>query len=107
MVSLIACLSSGKGTWAHVNEVINKEEWEQIFLITDDFAVQNTAIQLGIDVEPAGQRKIRDLLIWEKQCTGCKRRFSQGEECPVCGSPLKKRRKHKVSSAISNTPGDL
>ena len=41
MTSLIACLSSGKGTWAHVNEIINKEEWDKIFLITNDFGVQN------------------------------------------------------------------
>ena len=41
MTSLIACLSSGKGTWSHVNELINKEDWDQIFLITNDFGVQN------------------------------------------------------------------
>lgn len=67
---------------------------EDTVLVTDDFAVQNTALQLGIKVMPAGQRKIRDVLIWEKQCIGCKRRFPQGDECPVCGSPMKKRRKH-------------
>ncbi len=62
-------------------------------LVTDDFAVQNTALQLGIRVIPAGQRKIKDVLIWEKQCIGCKRRFPDGDECPVCGSKMKKRRK--------------
>ncbi len=66
---------------------------EETVLVTDDFAVQNTAIQLGIKVMPAGQRKIKDVLLWEKQCIGCKRRFSDGDECPVCGSPLEKRRK--------------
>jgi len=69
---------------------------EDAILVTDDFAVQNTAIQLGIKVKPAGQRKIKDVLIWEKQCIGCKRRFPEGDECPVCGSPMKKRRKGKV-----------
>ena len=71
---------------------------EETVLITDDFAVQNTAIQLGIKVMPAGQRKIKDVLLWEKQCIGCKRRFPGGEECPVCGSPLKKRRKSRVKT---------
>ncbi len=66
---------------------------EETVLVTDDFAVQNTAIQLGIKVMPAGQRKIKDVLLWEKQCIGCKRRFPDGNECPVCGSPLEKRRK--------------
>ncbi len=65
----------------------------ETILVTDDFAVQNTAIQLGIDVMPAGQRKIKDVLLWEKKCIGCKRRFPEGDVCPVCGSPMEKRRK--------------
>ena len=68
---------------------------EETILVTDDFAVQNTAIHLGIKVMPAGQRKIKDVLVWEKQCTGCKRRFPEGDICPVCGSPMKKRMKSK------------
>lgn len=66
---------------------------EEVVLVSDDFAIQNTAIQLGIQIMPAGGRVIRDVLIWEKQCIGCKRRFPEGDECPVCGSPMKKRRK--------------
>lgn len=66
---------------------------EETFLISDDYAVQNTAIHLGIKVMPAGQKKIRDVLLWEKFCIGCKRRFLQGDDCPVCGTALKKIRK--------------
>jgi UPF0271 protein len=66
---------------------------EETVLISDDYAVQNTAIHLGIKVIPAGQKKIRDVLIWEKFCIGCKRRFPQGDDCPVCGTTLKKMRK--------------
>jgi UPF0271 protein len=69
---------------------------EKSILITDDFAVQNTAILLGIEVMPAGQRKIKDILLWEKKCAGCKRRFPEGDTCPVCGSPLRKIRKSKI-----------
>ncbi len=71
---------------------------EETILVTDDFAVQNTAIQLGIKVMPAGQRKIKDVLLWEKQCIGCKRRFPEGDVCPVCGSPMKKRRKSALKT---------
>lgn len=71
---------------------------EETTLVTDDFAVQNTALQLGIKVMPVAQRKIKDVLIWEKQCIGCKRRFPEGEVCPVCGSPLKKRRKSRIGT---------
>ena len=63
---------------------------EDTILITDDYAVQNTAIHLGIKVMPAGQKKIKDVLLWEKFCIGCKRRFPQGDDCPVCGTLLKK-----------------
>ena len=66
---------------------------EETKLISDDYAVQNTAIHLGIKVMPVGQKKIRDVLLWEKFCIGCKRRFPKGEDCPVCGTPLKKMRK--------------
>jgi len=38
MVELVACLSAGKGTWAHVNRLINEQEWDNIFLIADEFA---------------------------------------------------------------------
>jgi len=69
---------------------------EETTLVTDDFAIQNTALHLGIKVMPAGQRVIKDVLIWEKQCTGCKRRFPEGDDCPVCGSPMKKIRKNRL-----------
>ncbi|HMB46589.1 MAG TPA: NOB1 family endonuclease [Candidatus Methanoperedens sp.] len=66
---------------------------ENTILVTDDYAVQNTAIQLGIKVMPTGQKKIKDVLLWEKFCIGCKRRFPTGDDCPVCGTHLKKMRK--------------
>jgi UPF0271 protein len=69
---------------------------EETILVTDDFAIQNTAIQLGIRVMPAAQRKIKDVLLWEKKCIGCKRRFPEGDVCPVCGSQMKKVRREKV-----------
>ena len=37
MTDLIACLSTGKGTWEHVARVINCMEWNNIFLITNEF----------------------------------------------------------------------
>jgi len=41
MTSLIAIASSGKGTWQHVQEVINQEEWDNIYLITNEFGIKN------------------------------------------------------------------
>jgi hypothetical protein len=37
MTVLIACLTTGKGSWASVNELINSTDWEKIYLITNDF----------------------------------------------------------------------
>ena len=38
MVELIACLSAGEGTWKHVDRLINEQEWDNVFLIADEFA---------------------------------------------------------------------
>ncbi|MCQ1535424.1 NOB1 family endonuclease [Methanosarcina sp. KYL-1] len=72
------------------------EHRDTAVLLTDDYAVQNVAVQLGIQVKPIAQKKIRDLIIWQKQCIGCKKTFEKGEVCPICGSALKKKRKRKV-----------
>lgn len=69
---------------------------EEGVLLTDDYAVQNVASMLGIKVEPVVQKKIKDVLIWQKVCIGCKRKFDSGDICPVCGSPMRKGRKRKL-----------
>ncbi len=40
MTDLIACLSSGKGTWQDIKTLIEKGDWENIYLVTDDFGVK-------------------------------------------------------------------
>ncbi len=37
MTDLIACLSTGKGTWGHVQRVIEGMEWGKVYLITNEF----------------------------------------------------------------------
>lgn len=37
MTELIACLSTGKGSWGHVAKVISEKEWSKILLVTNDF----------------------------------------------------------------------
>jgi|SRR3989344_4762725 len=41
MTELIACLSSGKGTWTHVKSLMQKEDWEKIILVTNQFGREN------------------------------------------------------------------
>ena len=41
MSDLIACLSTGKGTWGHVSRLIAEGTFENIFLITNEFGKEN------------------------------------------------------------------
>ena len=41
MASLIACLSSGKGTWQHIDKLIDEQNWDSIYLIADNFGIEN------------------------------------------------------------------
>ena len=41
MVSLIAVLSSGKGTWGEVYELLNIHDWDKVFLVTNQFGLEN------------------------------------------------------------------
>ncbi len=38
MTELVACLSTGKGTWIPVIKLISAESWDRIFLISTAFA---------------------------------------------------------------------
>lgn len=41
MPTLIACLSTGKGTWTEVTKIIQSQQWDKIFLITNQFGKDN------------------------------------------------------------------
>jgi len=41
MPTLVACLSTGKGTWGHVNRLIEEESWDKVILITNDYGKEN------------------------------------------------------------------
>jgi len=41
MTDLIACISSGEKSWAHVERLIKEENWSRIFVITNDFGKKN------------------------------------------------------------------
>jgi UPF0271 protein len=62
-------------------------------LATDDYAVQNVALHLGIKIEPIAQPVIKRRLKRTLRCSACGSAFD-GKACPDCGTParLKKRR---------------
>jgi len=37
MTDLVALLSTGKGTWTEVAKLMNNQDWDNIFLITNEF----------------------------------------------------------------------
>jgi hypothetical protein len=41
MTSLIACLSTGKGTWSYVIQLMRQQEWDTVFLVTNQFGKEN------------------------------------------------------------------
>ena len=41
MTELVACLSTGKGTWGHVNRIISDGKWDRVILITNDYGNEN------------------------------------------------------------------
>lgn len=41
MTDLIALLSTGKGTWSEVGKLIRSENWDNVYLVTNDFGVKN------------------------------------------------------------------
>jgi len=51
MSILLACLSSGKGSWNHVNKLISQESWEKIYLITNSFGKENFTVPEGKPIE--------------------------------------------------------
>ncbi|MBS3143945.1 hypothetical protein J4446_03680 [Candidatus Woesearchaeota archaeon] len=67
MPTLIACLSTGKGTWGHVNHLIDNNNYDKVILITNDFGKENfnkkdntEMISLNLN---AGVKELRDEII--------------------------------------------
>ncbi len=41
MTDLVACLSSGEKSWAHVARLIKEQDWKKVFVITNDYGKKN------------------------------------------------------------------
>ena len=40
MASLVVCVGIGKGTWTEVIQLIENEEWDRIFVVTNKFGAE-------------------------------------------------------------------
>ena len=72
-------------------DVLAKALEYRAVLATDDYALQNVALHLGLKIEPIVQPRIKRLLKHVQRCQGCGRRF-EGEACPDCGTPARKKK---------------
>jgi UPF0271 protein len=61
-------------------------------LYTDDFAIQNVAIVLGVQTAPILQRKAKRIY-WKYRCSGCGRYGDPDWDCLICGSIIKRKLK--------------
>ena len=75
-------------------EVLAKALEYGAVLATDDYALQNVALHLGLRIEPIGQPRIRRELRRVLKCQGCGKSF-EGEACPDCGTPARKKKRCK------------
>ena len=64
MPTLVACLSTGKGTWGHVARLIEGEEWTNVVLITNEYGKENFNKKENVELisvnMDAGIRELRD-----------------------------------------------
>lgn len=60
-------------------------------IITDDFAISNVAKNLGLEISPVMTNGIKDVGKWVHYCPGCHSSHKSGNECPNCGSPLRRK----------------
>ena len=70
------------------------KEGREVVLVTDDYSIQNVAMELGLRIENIIQPTISKAFKWVKVCRGCGRRID-GDVCPICGSEAVLRRVKK------------
>ena len=57
MTDLVACLSSGEKSWAHVARLIKEQDWKKIFLITDVLGKKNFKAEKNVEFVVVDQKK--------------------------------------------------
>lgn len=59
-------------------------------IVSDDRNVQNVAERMQIPYISIFSEKITKLITWKKYCENCKRYYTRGRVCSICGSKLKR-----------------
>ena len=69
-------------------------------IITDDFAISNVAKNIGLKISPVMTSGIKDVGTWVHYCPGCRSNHKSGRECPMCGTPLKRKLLKRKASPV-------
>ena len=65
-------------------------------LVTDDYAMQNIAAEIGLRVEGIAMEKIKEKRNWRFKCGSCgKESKTMQDDCPVCGGELSRKNSSK------------
>ena len=60
-------------------------------IISDDFAISNVVKNIGLKISPIMTQGIKDVGKWIHYCPGCRTNHINKKECPICGTPLKRK----------------
>ena len=56
-------------------------------IVTDDFAIQNVALALGLKFLSCTGKKITEKRFWRYKCTACNHKEKEKrKDCPICGN---------------------
>lgn len=72
------------------------ESGKKVTILTDDFALQNVAVNCGMNVKSTSGKRIIHKIVWEFYCPACRSIVKEGIKfCSSCGSKIKRRPKLK------------
>ena len=75
-------------------DISREKPLSRVFLMSDDYSVQNTCAVLHLSIYKYRKAGIQKKIRWEVYCPSCYRTYPPaqlGEACEMCGEPLKRR----------------
>jgi hypothetical protein len=64
MTTLIACLSTGKGTWGHVSRLLEDPQFDKAYLFTNEYGKENFTVNAKTELvsvnSEQGLKELRD-----------------------------------------------
>ncbi len=75
-------------------EVLALAHYLKGILLTDDYAIQNVAKEIGVEYKGMVEEGIKEKFQWKYRCKSCGRYYDKFLlHCPVCGGEIKRVRK--------------